>query len=394
MSMTARLVQPLHQKRVSILGSTGSIGQSTLDVISQHPEQYPIAALTAQNNVEKLIEQARTFHPAMVAIGEEKHYQTLKDELSDLNIEVVAGKDAHIDAASRPADWVMAAIVGSAGLEPTLKAIEQGSQLAFANKECLVCAGELMMQHCKQSGATLLPVDSEHNAIFQVLNTEHHSHIDKITLTASGGPFRGKTLDELKDVTKEQAIAHPKWDMGAKISIDSATLMNKGLELIEAYHLFPVTESQLDIIVHPESIIHSLVHYKDGSTLAQLGMPDMRIPISYTLAWPHRLELNTPKLDLAECASMHFEKPDAETFKSLNLCRDALKSGQSACIVLNAANEIAVERFMNDEISFLQISDLIEKLLAAHNPQPISTVEDVIALDHDTRTKAKEVTFT
>lgn len=380
--------EPATPKRISILGSTGSIGQSTIDILQQDFERYQIQALTAYDNVELLIEQAKELNPSHVVIGNEAHYQTLKNALSGLNIEVSAGDSAICDAASIPADWTMAAIVGSAGLRPTLKAIEQGNSIAFASKECLVCAGELMMQACTQSGATLLPVDSEHNAIFQVFDFEQADQVDYITLTASGGPFRTTSIEQLATITPEQAVAHPNWDMGAKISVDSATMMNKGLELIEAYHLFPVSADQIEIIVHPESVIHSMVSYKDGSVLAQLGMPDMRIPIAYTLAWPERIDVKTPKLSLTEIGALNFEEPDNDKFPSLNLAKSALQTGGSAPTILNAANEVAVSRFLNNEIGFMDIIRIVEQCLNQIPTSQIASLEDVLACDTTTRMAA------
>ncbi len=375
--------QPI--KRVSVLGSTGSIGTSTLDVISQHRDAYELEALTAQDNVQKLIEQALAFRPAIAVIGNDAHYAALRDALQGSGVEAASGAAAICDAAARPSDWVMAAIVGAAGLKPTLQAIERGATIAFASKECLVCAGELMMQACRNHNATLLPVDSEHNAIFQVLDFGASDQIEKITLTASGGPFRTRALADLDDITPAQAVAHPNWDMGAKISVDSATMMNKGLELIEAYHLFPVNIAQLDVVVHPESVIHSLVHYRDGSVLAQLGMPDMRIPIAYTLAWPKRMSVNTPRLDLTEIATLHFEKPDMAKFPALRLCRDALISGGCAPVTLNAANEVAVARFLQGDIKFTAITRIVESTLEKISARAISNIDDVLACDAEAR---------
>lgn len=384
---SATQVQP---KRISILGSTGSIGESTVNLILQQPERYEVQALTAYDNVQKLIEQAVALRPMRVVIGNEAHYSTLKDALSSQSIEVAAGEQAICDAASIPADWTMAAIVGSAGLAPTLAAIKQGNQIAFASKECLVCAGDVMMQACTQSGATLLPVDSEHNAIFQVFDFEQPELVEHITLTASGGPFREIPLEQLQNITPAQAVAHPNWDMGAKISVDSATMMNKGLELIEAYHLFPVTAEQIRIIVHPESVIHSMVSYRDGSVLAQLGMPDMRIPIAYTLGWPERLNVNVPKLSLTDIGSLHFEEPDEQKFRCLALAKAALNAGGCAPTILNAANEVAVSRFLRGDIGFLDIARIVEHCLQHISPSPIHCLEDVLACDTQTRTIARQ----
>ena len=326
-------------KRISILGATGSVGCSTVDLVRQNPKAYDVVALTAMNNVENLVEMALELKPDFVAIGNDVHYAELKQKLDGSGIEVAAGEESVIEAATRTADWTMAAIVGAAGLKPTLKAIEQGRQIAFASKECLVCAGDLMMQACKQSGATLLPVDSEHNAIFQVFDFEQADQVEKIVLTASGGPFSEFSAQQMEGVTPKMAVNHPNWDMGAKISVDSATVMNKGLELIEAYHLFPLSAEQIEIVVHPESIIHSMVHYRDGSVLAQMGMPDMRIPIAYTLGWPKRLDVKTPALDLLELQKLSFFAPDETKFPCLKLAKEALKSGQWATTIVESETD-------------------------------------------------------
>lgn len=389
---TAKLPLPAAApRRVTILGATGSIGCSTVDLIRRQPEAYVVEALTAQDNVAKLIEQARELKPALAVIGNPEHYNTLKDGLEGTNIEVAAGEGAILDAAARPSDWLMAAIVGAAGLRPTLKAIERGATIAFASKECLVCAGELMMQACRKHNATLLPVDSEHNAIFQLFDFAQAEQVERITLTASGGPFRGWTAAQMARVTPQQAVAHPNWDMGAKISVDSATMMNKGLELIEAYHLFPLEMDQFDIIVHPESIIHSLVHYRDGSVLAQLGQPDMRIPIAYTLGWPQRIAAPTPRLDLTHIAALHFEKPDDTAFPALKLARDALKDGAWATATLNAANEVAVARFLTGDILFTDIALISRKILEKLPSRPISSIEDALESDAEARELAHRI---
>lgn len=377
-------------RKLSILGSTGSIGCNTLDVMSQHRERYDIVALTAQDNVDKLIEQALAIAPKYVAIGNEAHYHTLKKALVGTNIEIAAGAAAIEQAASMSADWIMAAIVGFAGLKPTLNAIEQGAHVALANKECLVCAGELMQATAARSGATLLPVDSEHNAIFQLFDTARSEQIEKVVLTASGGPFRDFTIEQLQRVTPAQAVKHPNWSMGAKISVDSATLMNKGLELIEAYHLFPLTPSQLGVVVHPESIIHSMVYYCDGSVLAQLATPDMRIPIAHTLGWPERLKLSTPALDLAQVGSLHFEAPDEARFPCLALAKSALNAGNAATITLNAANEIAVESFLNGSLRFMDIAGVVEHTLNRIKHTSVTTLEEIITLDAAARQTAKQ----
>lgn len=292
------------RRSVSILGSTGSIGCSTLDLIKRNRDDFDLVALTAHSKIDELAAQAREFRPKLAVIGDAALYRKLKDALAGTGIEAAAGADALVEAAARPANWVMAGIVGAAGLAPTLAAVRRGAHVALANKECLVSAGKLFLKEVRDAGATLLPVDSEHNAIFQVLETKRLEEVDRIILTASGGPFRTTSLDDMIRATPEQAVAHPRWEMGAKISVDSATLMNKGLELIEAYYLFPVGLDRLDVVVHPQSIVHSMVAYIDGSVLAQLGSPDMRTPIAYTLAWPHRMAAPSPRLELAEIGSL------------------------------------------------------------------------------------------
>ncbi|MCW9032642.1 MAG: 1-deoxy-D-xylulose-5-phosphate reductoisomerase [Rhodospirillales bacterium] len=369
-------------KRVSILGSTGSVGCSTMELIESAPEKFEIVALTANGNIQLLAEQAKKYKPELAVTANIELYKELKGALSGTGIEIAAGPDAVIEAAKRDTDWVMAAIVGAAGLKSTLAAVEQGYTVGLANKESLVCAGELMMEKVKESGATLLPVDSEHNAIFQVLDFDHPKRIDKIILTASGGPFRDFTYADMENVTPKQAIAHPNWDMGQKISVDSATMMNKGLELIEAYHLFPVTEDQIEIIVHPQSVVHSLVSYIDGSVLCQMGTPDMKIPIAYALAWPDRMKTPGQRLNLWEKNDLSFEAPDSTRFPALKLARNALQIGGGAPTILNAANEISVGRFLREEIGFLDIARIVEKTMGITpliKPQSISEVFDLDA---------------
>lgn len=376
-------------RRISILGSTGSIGRSTLEVIASQPQGYEIEVLSAQNNVALLIEQARRFRPRLTVIGNEAHYPQLKAALEGSGIHTAAGAQALCEAAARPADWVMAAIVGVAGLKPTLAAMQTGATIAFASKECLVCAGELMLAACRRAGGVLLPVDSEHNALFQVFDFERPERIEKLVLTASGGPFRRHTAAQLAQVTPEQAVAHPNWDMGEKISVDSATMMNKALEIIEAYHLFPVEAGQIEAVIHPESVIHSLVQYRDGSVLAQLGMPDMRIPIAYTLGWPDRLVIDTPRLTLAEIGALHFDSPDETRFPALRLAREALAAGQSACITLNAANEIAVEAFLAGRLPFTAITDTVERMLEQTAHTPVTSIEEALFIDEDIRLRCR-----
>lgn len=376
-------------RRITILGSTGSIGTNTIDLIERDPASYRVEALTAYRSVELLAEQARKFDARFVAIADPDKYADLKSTMSGTDAEIAAGPDAIVEAAARDADWVMAGIVGAAGLEPTLEAARQGAVVAFANKECLVCAGDLMLEEIAQSGATLLPVDSEHNAIFQVFEFDRRATVEKIILTASGGPFRDRTRDEMKNVTPAEAVAHPNWDMGAKISVDSATMMNKGLELIEAYYLFGLPEDRIDILVHPQSIIHSMVAYVDGSVLAQLGTPDMRTPISYTLAWPQRMEAPSARLDLGDIATLTFEAPDFERFPALRLARAALKTGGSAPTILNASNEEAVAGFLAEKVGFLDIPRIVEETLEKMPGSDIRSVEDVLAVDAEARRVAR-----
>ena len=377
-------------RSVTILGSTGSVGCSTIDLIERNPEGYVVEALTARRNVDLLVEQAKKLKPRYVAISDEEHYHALKAGLSGTGIEVAAGLDAIVGAARRPADFVMAAIVGAAGLAPTLAAVNRGAMVGLANKECLVCAGSLMVDEIQRSSAVLLPVDSEHNAIFQVFDFERREAVDKLILTASGGPFRTFEREAMRSVTPAQAVAHPNWDMGAKISVDSATMMNKGLEIIEAHHLFEIPEDRIDVLVHPQSVIHSMVAYVDGSVLAQLGTPDMRTPIAYALAWPARMQSPQARLDLAATAQLTFEAPDTERFPALRLAREALKNGGSAPTVLNAANEIAVEGFLSERIGFLEIAAIVEDVLMQFSHGAMKSLDDVRAFDSEARQIASE----
>ena len=377
-------------RSLTILGSTGSIGCNTIDLIERHPDEYRIVALTAYNSSQLLAEQARRLRPELVVVGDERQYLDLKSELSGTAIEVAAGAEALIGAAERPSDWVMAAIVGAAGLAPTLAAIQRGAMVALANKETLVCAGDLMMAQVTGHGATLLPVDSEHNAIFQVLEQDRAETVERIILTASGGPFRDWSLEAMAAATPEQAVAHPNWQMGAKISVDSATMMNKGLELIEAHYLFAMPEPQIEVLVHPQSVVHSMVAYKDGSVLAQMGQPDMRTPIAYTLAWPKRMEVSVERLDLAAVGQLSFEAPDPARFPALRIAREALGDGGGAPTVLNAANEVAVEGFLAGKLGFLDISKVVEDTLQAMPTQPPATIEEVWALDCEARRLAAD----
>ncbi len=376
-------------RSISIFGATGSVGLSTLDLVRQHRSAFRVVALTANGNAEALAALAREFEAEVAVVAEPDAYPELKAALAGSGIEAAAGPDALIEAAKRDVDWTMASIVGCAGLPPTMAAIEQGKTVALANKEALVSAGDLMMAAVKRSGATLLPVDSEHNAIFQCLAGGHIDQVRKITLTASGGPFRSFSLDEMRVVTPAQAVAHPNWDMGAKISIDSATMMNKGLELIEAYHLFPVGLDRLDILVHPQSVIHSMVEYVDCSTLAQLGSPDMRIPIASALAWPDRVATTCKPLDLATIGQLTFEQPDPVRFPALRLARAAISEGGAKPAILNAANEVAVAAFLEQKIGFLDIAALVEETLTAYVPNAPANLDDLFSVDAGARNYAR-----
>ena len=375
-------------RSISIFGATGSVGLSTLDLVRQHRGAYRVVALTANGNAAGLAELAREFDAELAVVAEEAAYPALKAALAGTRTEVAAGADALIEAAKRDVDWTMAAIVGCAGLPPTMAAIEQGRTVALANKEALVSAGDLMMAAVERSGATLLPVDSEHNAIFQCLAGAKLEQVRKITLTASGGPFRDWSLEQMRAVTPAQAVAHPNWDMGAKISVDSATMMNKGLELIEAYHLFPVGLDRLDILVHPQSVIHSMVEYADCSTLAQLGSPDMRIPIASALAWPERITTSCKPLDLAAIGQLTFEQPDPLRFPALRLARMAANEGGAKPAILNAANEIAVAAFLQGRIGFLEIAPLVEDALSGYVPAMPVTLDDLFSIDAAARSYA------
>jgi 1-deoxy-D-xylulose-5-phosphate reductoisomerase len=348
---------------LSILGATGSIGKNTLDLVSRTPDAFEIIALTAQNSVAELAESAKRVGARLAVIGNERQYGELKSLLSGTGIKVAAGPTAVIAAAAEPADCVMAAIVGAAGLEPTFEAVRQGRRLALANKECLVSAGAVFMAEVARAGAELLPVDSEHSAALQVVGNAEPASIEKLTLTASGGPFRTWDEEQLARATPEEALRHPNWSMGAKVTIDSATLMNKGLELIEAYHLFPVNADQLGVVVHPQSIVHCLVSFTDGSVIAQLACPDMRTPIALSLSWPQRMTTPTKKLDLVALGSLTFEAPDEKRFPALDLAREALRRGATAPAVLNAANEVAVEAFLARRIPFPAIAQIVEQCL-------------------------------
>ena len=378
-------------RRVTILGSTGSVGCNTVELVLANRGIYKVAALTAHRNAALLAAQARSLGAELAVIADAKFYGELKEELAGSDVEAAAGPQALVEAASRPVDWVMAAIVGSAGLEATLAAIRQGAIVALANKECLVSAGAVMMAEIRKSGATLLPVDSEHSAIFQVFDFAQREAIERIILTASGGPFRSLGLDEMARVTADQAVAHPNWDMGAKISVDSATMMNKGLELIEAHYLFDLPEERIDILIHPQSIVHSLVSYKDGSVLAQMGAPDMRTPIAYALGWPERVATPVDRLDLATVGQLNFEAPDAKRFPAPELARSVLNAGDAAPTILNAVNEIAVTAFLSGEIGFLDIVPVAERVLENFAAPVPATVADVLAVDTAARVEARRI---
>lgn len=378
-------------RRVSIFGATGSVGTSTLDLIRREPEAFEVVALTAFSDVDGLAAAARECGARIAVIGDERHYSALKDALQGSGVEAAAGDDALVDAAQAGAEWSMAAIVGCAGLRPTMAALKAGGTVALANKESLVSAGALMMDQATRSGATLLPVDSEHNAIFQCLAGSRLEDVARITLTASGGPFRTFTREEMRGITPAQAVAHPNWSMGAKISVDSATMMNKGLELIEAAHLFPIGLDRIEILVHPQSIIHSMVEYRDRSTLAQLGSPDMRIPIASALAWPVRMTTPCQPLDLARIGRLDFEAPDEERFPALRLARQVAGQGGSAPAILNAANEVAVAAFLKGEIGFLDIAMIVEDVLNRYSAPAPGRIEDVLDVDARARTMAGQV---
>lgn len=377
-------------RSISILGATGSIGTSTLDLIERHPERYEVVALTANCDVDGLADAARRTGARFAAIGDPALSGALADALSGSGIACGSGAQAVTDAAAMDSDWTMAAIVGIAGLKPTMAALSRGGAVALANKEALVSAGPVMLNVAKDSGAHMLPVDSEHNAIYQCFDHENPRRIAKVVLTASGGPFRTLSRAEMAQMTPAQAVKHPNWSMGAKISVDSATLMNKGLELIEAHHLFPIGADRFEILVHPQSVVHSLVEYIDGSVLAQLGTPDMRTPIAHTLAWPERMETPCARLDLAAIGRLDFEAPDPERFPALDLARAALLAGGARPAILNAANEVAVAAFLAGRIGFLDIVTVVGKVLDRYDPPGPISLEDVIEIDARARDMAEQ----
>lgn len=378
-------------KRVTILGSTGSVGRNTVELVAVDRERFAVEALVANRNVALLAEQARALGARRAVVADESALGDLRAALAGSGIEAAGGAAAVIEAADMPADIVMAAIVGAAGLAPTLAAIRRGATIGLANKETLVCAGALVTAEVVRHGATLIPVDSEHSAIFQVFDAARIDRIERVILTASGGPFRTWSRERMASVTPAQAVAHPNWSMGAKISVDSATMMNKGLEVIEAFHLFPVGARRIEIVVHPQSVIHSMVAYVDGSVLAQLGTPDMRMPISLALAWPDRMATPGARLDFARMANLTFEAPDAERFPAISLARHALQLGGANPTILNAANEIAVAAFLAGRIGFLDIVATVEATLGAYRPQVPSSIADVVSIDAEARQQAERL---
>jgi 1-deoxy-D-xylulose-5-phosphate reductoisomerase len=377
------------RRRISILGATGSVGQSTLDLVKRSPDRFEVVALTAQTKVRELADAALATGARLAAVADEACLPQLRSLLEGSGCRAAAGPEALIEAASGEADWVMAAIVGCSGLVPTMAAVEAGKTVALANKEALITAGQLMIGAAARSGATLVPVDSEHNAIFQCLAGSRKEDVSRLILTASGGPFRTASAQELAIATPAQAVSHPKWSMGAKISVDSATLMNKGLELIEAHHLFGLGSKQIEVVIHPQSTVHSLVEFVDGSLLAQLGTADMRIPIAYALSWPQRMETPAARLDLVELGRLDFEAPDLERFPALRLAREALESQGGAAIILNAANEVAVELFLAARISFPEIASMVAEALNRTTAPAPQSIDEVIALDSVTRAKVR-----
>ena len=380
------------KKKIAILGSTGSIGTQTLDVVAAYPERYEVYALCAHRSIDKLIEQARTFHPEVVCIADETLYPALCEALSDLEIKVWAGEDAIAQMVTMPSiDVVVAAMVGYAGLRPTIEAIKAGKTIALANKETLVVAGEIICALAQQYHAPILPVDSEHSAIFQSLVGEDHSEIEKILLTASGGPFRTYTLEQMRQVTAAEALKHPNWDMGAKITIDSATMMNKGFEVIEAKWLFGVPVDKIEVLVHPQSIVHSAVQFTDGAIKAQLGAPDMRLPIQYALSFPERLASDFPRVDWTQMTNLTFEQPDLQRFPNLQLAYEAMRRAGTVPCVLNAANEVVNLAFRQNKCGFLQMSEIIAETMNKTSFIPSPTYEDYVAIDKEARIKAQEL---
>ena len=379
------------KRKIAILGATGSVGTSTLDLIERSPERFEVVALTAGSDAEGLAAAARRTGAKLAVIAEPARLADLETMLAGTDCRAATGPDALNEAAAGEAEWVMAAIVGCAGLVPVMAAIEAGRTVALANKEALVSAGALMTDAATRHGATLLPVDSEHNAIFQCLAGSRREDVSKLILTASGGPFRTATDEHIRAATPAQAVAHPNWTMGAKISVDSATLVNKGLELIEAHHLFGLPPERIEVLIHPQSVVHSLVEFIDGSVLAQLGSPDMRVPIAHALAWPERMATPAQRLDLATIHKLEFEQPDLERFPALRIARHALEQGGAAAIVLNAANEVAVECFLAGQIGFTEIASLVEGMLDRASARAPGSIEEVIQIDLETRNAATQL---
>jgi 1-deoxy-D-xylulose-5-phosphate reductoisomerase len=381
------------RKHITILGATGSIGASTVDLIKRSPGRYRVVAVTARRNAAVLARIAREVGARLAVVAEPAAFGELKDLLAGTSTEVACGEEALMEAAQRPADWVMAAISGAIGLKPTLAAIERGATVALANKECLVCAGSLFMRRAASAGATVLPVDSEHNAVFQALGAGPREDVRRVILTASGGPFRTWSLDQIKEATPEQALRHPNWSMGQRITVDSATMMNKGLELIEAQHLFALKPDEIDVLVHPQSVVHGLVEFRDGSVVAQLGSPDMRIPIAHCLAWPQRINTPSTRLDLARVRELTFEAPDPVRFPAVSLARRVMETGGAAPTVMNAADEVAVGEFIAGRIAFPAIVSLVEATLDAAAARGLladpSGIEGVVAVDHNARSLAR-----
>ncbi|MEN2784937.1 1-deoxy-D-xylulose-5-phosphate reductoisomerase [Sphingomonas qilianensis] len=378
-------------KTVTILGATGSVGSSTLDLIEREPDKFRVLALTANCDVEKLAQAALRTNTRRAVVADEACLPALRERLAGSGIETAGGRQALLDTAAMSADWTMAAIVGCAGLEPVMAAVEQGGTVVLANKEPLVSAGEIILAAAAKHGATLLPADSEHNAIFQCFDATRPERVRRIIITCSGGPFRDWSTEQMRDVTPEQAVAHPNWSMGAKISVDSATCMNKGLELIEAARLFPVPHDAIEIVIHPQSVIHSLVDYVDGSVLAQLGPPDMRTPIAHCLAWPDRMATPMQPLDLVAIGRLDFAAPDEQRFPALRLARDALNAGGARPAILNAANEIAVAAFLDRRIGFLEIAAIVSDTLLRYDPPAPTTLAEVLAIDAGARAAANEL---
>ena len=379
------------RRTVSVLGSTGSVGRSTVHLLAANPDRFRVCALVGGRNAALLAEQAKLLGAGLAVIAEPAGHAALDAALAGTGIQTASGEAAVLQAASLPADWTMAAITGAAGLPSTLAAIKRGGAVALANKEALVCAGEVMLRAVRDAGATLLPVDSEHNAIFQAMAEGNRDAVERIVLTASGGPFRLSSAEEMARATPEAALRHPVWSMGAKISIDSATMMNKGLELIEAARLFAMEEGDIGVLVHPQSVIHGLVHFRDGSVLAQMGAPDMRVPIAHTLAWPVRLPTESPRLDLAALGTLEFHAPDPVRFPALRLARDALRAGGGAPTILSAANEVAVEAFLGRRLGFTAIATLVEAVLERLGPQAADSLDAVLDLDASARRAAHQI---